>query len=126
MRAELQRKLKDAYPQIFRQLHNSTPMRSLMAFGIECNDGWYDLIDRLCADIMAMNPPEDFEAHQIKEKFGGLRFYAGPASNEIFDRIEKAEEESFTICEDCGTTENVTVEGGWILTLCQTCRSARK
>ena len=40
----------------------------------------------------------------------------------IDDVIDWAEDESFKTCEGCGSKEDVTVEGGWIKTLCKKCR----
>jgi len=67
---------------------------------------------------------------QVKEKFGGLRFYIGPViqdkADEVYDAISEAESESFKTCEYCGTKENVTTKGpGWIKTLCNDCRKER-
>lgn len=42
---------------------------------ISCGAGWYPLLVQLDADISAIAP--DYEVHQVKEKFGGLRFYFG-------------------------------------------------
>lgn len=62
-------------------------------------------------------------AVQVKEKFGGLRFYVDGASSEIYAMISFAENMSYHICEQCGTTTNVTTGGkGWISTLCDSCR----
>ena len=83
-------------------------------------EGWRGLVEKLVEDIIKIAP--DVEISQIKEKFGGLRFYIDYGTDEVFDLISKAEQESFKICEGCGTKENVTTEGGWILTLCKTCR----
>jgi len=88
----------------------------------ECGDGWKDLLWRLCEDIEKLNSPEDFYVCQVKEKFGGLRFYVLGGSDEIYDRINQAENESFKTCEKCGSTQNVTTEGGWLKTLCKECR----
>jgi NMD protein affecting ribosome stability and mRNA decay len=86
-------------------------------------EGWRPLVEKLVDDITAIDPT--IEISQIKEKFGGLRFYVWGATEEIFDLIEKAEEESYKICENCGTRENVTTKGGWILTLCDECREKK-
>lgn len=49
------------------------------AFGCECADGWYGLLDEMCAKIQAVydeNGSEpDIIIDQIKEKYGTLRFY---------------------------------------------------
>lgn len=47
MTDELERKLIEKYPKIFADCGKS-PSVSCMAFGIECGDGWYYLLDTLC------------------------------------------------------------------------------
>ena len=90
MKYELTQKLAQKYPIIFTEL-GSTPQQSCMAFGIECGDGWYDLLDVLCESLthlyetgidmgdgdqryIPVDAPKVI-ATQIKEKFGTLRFY---------------------------------------------------
>lgn len=85
-------------------------------------EGWRPLVEKLVCDIRSIDT--EVEVSQVKEKFGGLRFYIYGGSDEVDELIDKAERESYKICEKCGTRENVTTEGnGWILTLCKTCRS---
>lgn len=122
MDVQLVKKFYDRWPKWFQGLTQS-PMESCLAFGFECADGWFDVLWRLCEDIEKLNPPEEFEVYQVKEKFGGLRFYVGAATEEIFDRIEQAEKESYETCETCGSKDNVTSEGSWIVTLCKECRN---
>ena len=50
MRDELEKKLFDAYPKIFRQ-KDLDMKQTCMFWGIECGDGWYTLIDVLCKDL---------------------------------------------------------------------------
>ena len=49
------------------------------AFGLECDDGWYDLIHDLCKEIdeayLEAGRKMNLIVIQIKEKFGTLRFY---------------------------------------------------
>jgi hypothetical protein len=82
--------------------------------------GWLPLLERLAADLAALGWNRDL--HQLKEKLGGLRFYTGRATQEINDRIEQAEKESFTICEHCGAPGRPR-EGrtAWIKTTCDAC-----
>jgi len=69
-----------------------------------------------CEKYMASHP----RAAQVKEKFGGLRFYMTCANDEIFNLIEKAETLSYKTCEECGKPgEERNV--GWIHTLCDYC-----
>ena len=130
MNKNLEAKLFDKYPKIFRQ--KDLPMQqTCMCCGITCGDGWYTIIDRLCHQIqwhvkynLNSNGVEgiaDVEAVQVKEKFGGLRFYYGGGDEFIHGLVSMAEEMSNCTCEECGSpgTQN---EGGWINTFCEPCR----
>ena len=119
MKQELQNQLKEAFPQIFCDLRNCDHRKSLMCAGLEIGDGWYNLVYDMCDKIIKTNPNSEFKAVQVKQKFGGLRFYTTAASDEVHKIIDEAEQLSYKICEDCGSTENV--ESGWI-TLCKNCR----
>ena len=85
-------------------------------------DGWIPIIDRLAEDLVRMGWDRDL--HQIKEKFGTLRFYVGHATEEMMQRIAQAEDESGVTCEECGKPGE-TKGPGWIKTLCEDCRRAR-
>lgn len=65
--------------------------------------------------------PVYFQLDQVKEKFGGLRFYFSGGDDYIEGLVHLAECLSYKICEDCGTTHNVGTTKGWITTLCQDC-----
>src|SRR4030095_3349929 len=68
-------------------------------------DAWLLELD---AKLAEMHP--DYVLFQVKEKFGGLRFYAGVDLNDSVEEkdprfnelIHEAEEKSYTICELCG------------------------
>lgn len=85
--------------------------------------GWRPLLDKLRVDLFRLG--WDGSIHQVKEKYGGLRFYIGGGSDEIFDRIYKAEEESLKTCESCGAPGS---QHGlhWTITLCQQCLAERE
>lgn len=105
--------------------------RIQIPFRIECSLGWYDLIYSLCQDIRKIleKCPElkkTFGVLQVKEKFGGLRFYIGSGNDEIFDRIHEAEEESYKICELCGKPGKLRTDLIWYKTLCEDCYKKRK
>jgi len=122
MNKENTERLVKEFPQIFID-RDKPPTQSLMCFGLECGDGWFELIRNLCSDIMKSKPHPEFRAIQIKEKFGGLRFYIeGGANDKIWNLIDKAEQDSYKTCEECGIKENVTSEGGWVTTRCPDCR----
>lgn len=83
------------------------------------SEGWRELVEKLVNDIIAIDAT--VEVAQVKEKYGGLRFYIYGGNEEIQELIARAEQESYKICEECGTRDDVTTEGGWILTLCKRC-----
>ena len=56
-------------------------------------------------------------AVQVKEKFGGLRFYVQGATEKHWNYISFAESMSYRICESCGA-EGKTYTDGWHTTLC--------
>lgn len=64
---------------------------------------------------------------QIKEKFGGARFYVHGISSEkdvvleeeLRALISDAERISFCICEQCGDSGELRSANGWKMTLCE-------
>ena len=63
---------------------------------------------------------------QVKEKFGGLRFYLDSSATEkLHDAIRLAEDESYKTCELCGEPGEPRREG-WIKTLCDKHDEERK
>lgn len=74
--------------------------------------GWAKLINALYD-----NMPESVRVLQVKEKFGGLRFYVVGASEEFSNLIDKCEAESEHICEYCGKPGKLR-KLSWIKTLC--------
>lgn len=126
-----QKEIYDKYPDMFRQ--KDLPMdQTCMCWGLECGEGWYDLIDRACEQIewvlRAVNStPQNkgsVEFEQIKEKFGTLRLYystknLNETERDIIDSITSyAEHVSSYTCEECGTTLARTSVGGWLRTMC--------
>lgn len=96
-------------------------------FGIECGKGWNKLITPILdyIDIYNSGQKEEnkIQVYQIKEKFGGLRIYVSNTTKELDKMIKEAEDQSYKVCEYCGSTDNVKQAGkGWIKTLCEKCR----
>jgi hypothetical protein len=56
-------------------------------------------------------------AVQVKEKFGGLRFYVQAATDKHYNYISFAESMSYRTCEECGNPGK-TYTDGWHMTLC--------
>jgi len=93
----------------------------LMPFWFECGDGWFTIVDRLCNSITheikhnkeqldykkergETVTDEEYEAIkvtvvQIKEKYGGLRFYTYNSNDYIRGMIDFAESMSYKTCE---------------------------
>lgn len=74
MKKELQEKLYSKYPHLFKQKDLSVK-ESCMAWGLECDIGWYDLIDKACSKIVEIDIEKRMQFTQIKEKFGTIRMY---------------------------------------------------
>ena len=93
----------------------------------ECDDGWRPLIAELEEKLKRLSP--DYTISQVKEKFGGLRYYATPGdvdeetSKRFYDLIHEAEASSYEICECCGQPGRLSRRGkhGWYKTLCPSC-----
>lgn len=93
----------------------------------ERDDGWGPLITDLETKLKALSP--DYTISQVKEKFGGLRYYASAGdvdaetSKQFYDLIREAEAKSYEICECCGQPGRLTRRGGrgWYKTLCSAC-----
>lgn len=52
MRKELDNKLCEKYPKIFRDRH-APPNKTCMYWGFDHGDGWYNIIDMMCANIQS-------------------------------------------------------------------------
>ncbi len=82
---------------------------------ISCDAGWYPLITELGTRLAELDP--EYVLHQIKEKFGTLRFYAeteleGERRERFGSLIDEAEGRSAHICEQCGSgTADLCVSG---------------
>ena len=139
MKEELDRQLCEKYPLIFAD-RNKSMMETCMCWGFEHGDGWYQIIDSLCANIQHHIDwnNKNFEkgytqykqvpqvvAQQVKEKFGTLRFYYDGGNDFIDGMVSMAESWSAVACEECGApgTQN---SQGWIKTLCETHRQERE
>lgn len=77
------------------------------------------------AEFNEVPPPMPYiTASQVKEKFGGLRFYTNGYTDEVSGMIRMAEAMSYRTCEECGSPGRSN-SYGWISTLCDTHRLAR-
>jgi len=121
--------LSEKYPKIF----------PYSEFYIACGDGWYHILDTMCAAIQAhiddrnanrttvnlvtgekeiLPPIPQVVAIQIKEKFAGLRFYYDGGDEYINGLVQMAELMCERTCEVCGDRGKLYTTG-WHKTLCE-------
>lgn len=88
---------------------------------VECEAGWNDLILQLHDRLAEIDP--DFVIFQVKQKFGGLRFYYEPSTGDhakvaqMAALTRDAERASYTICEKTGQPGTLKRRNGWYQTL---------
>jgi len=127
---EFDKYMCEKYPKIFVE-RNLSPTESCMHWGFGIGPGWYKLLDKLCEKLTFIEEQTGIEiiATQVKEKFGGLRFYVvlrGPSTADnigvwediIYDVIAYAEQYSLSVCEICGKYGKIRDDLGWVKTLC--------
>lgn len=113
--------------QKYNHLFTKEEKRALTMFGFECGDGWYNLLEQLIDHIDSYIKHKyegqefDFQIVQIKEKFGCLRFYFDGGDAVIYELVRFAENQSYKICEYCGSNQNIMRSKGWIITACKPC-----
>ncbi|WP_374088055.1 hypothetical protein [Methylomicrobium lacus] len=117
MKEELNEKLFHEFPALFESCYGSKPKDPLYYWGIQCGDGWYELVHSVSELLTRHNP--EIESEQIKEKFGGLRFYHTHGDDYASGVVEMAGHISFQICEACGDPGIKRDHDGYISTLCE-------
>jgi hypothetical protein len=127
MNEENTKYLFERYPKLYQG--RFLPItENLMPFGFETNgEGWFKLIDQLSADITLLDEKDGTTtiAVQVKEKYGGLRFYIEGGSDAVMDAIDEAGLLSEKTCERCGEPGTMRNEG-WVYTLCDKCWEINK
>lgn len=120
MSPELDKKLVEKHPKIFKDRH--ADMKSTcMCWGLECGDGWYNIIDKMCGLIawdVEHNKMPEVVAIQLKEKFASMRFYYQGGDERTHGIVDMAEQMSSITCEVCGLPGK-HVDLGWHFTLCE-------
>jgi hypothetical protein len=112
------KRLEETYPNMFSQPYG----------GIAVSQGWWPILEALCANIQShidwwnknreTRPVvEQVVVEQIKEKFGGLRFYYSGGDDTVAGMVRMAEAWADIACEECGAA-GTRRSGGWIRTLC--------
>jgi hypothetical protein len=120
---EFEKRMLEKYPAMFSQSYG----------GFAVGEGWWPIIESLCANIQSHTDwwntnrkerpvVEQVVVEQIKEKFGGLRFYYEGGDDQISGMVRMAEAWASHSCEECGAP-GTSGGKGWIRTLCPTHRA---
>jgi hypothetical protein len=153
MKPELDKLLCEKFPLLYKD-RRAKPSESPLAFGFEVGNGWFNIIydlslkleilirhhietephvcsscfnaeashslDSQCKSFKLLHPT----ASQVKEKFGGLRFYMSLGTTpEMLACIKKAEELSFKTCEVCGNPGHI-IDSSWVKVRCEDCEKS--
>ena len=70
--------------------------------GFYLPDGWEKIVWDLCEKIAPLVEGTEFKVEQVKEKFGGLRFYVSESTDDVSTLIGEAEAASVYTCQRCG------------------------
>jgi hypothetical protein len=126
-------KLISNYPIVFKHL-DKTISHNLPA-------GWYKIVDKLCSELTPIleealeespETPEEplFSVLQVKEKFGGLRFYymMNTKNDELYKKIQSlvddAEDASYVTFQVTGKLGALSKSGSHYMTLCEDSRNS--
>jgi hypothetical protein len=110
------------HPDIVKDMAERTPAGW---YGLATPKGWDNLVAECHLALKAIDP--SYEIHQIKEKFGGLRYYCSLNTDEAKRLVRQAEEAAWGTCQECGVREieaNVTektVGVAWHVVACDAC-----
>jgi len=89
---------------------------------VQVMPGWARIVKQLAMTLEERFP--ELNVVQIKEKFGGLRFYTDRTFGESLTLINAAEEEAGRTCGQCGLPGKlIHPPKGWMATLCDGCAS---
>ena len=118
-------RLITAFPHLYRTWQGRDMLevwRTRQDF--ECGNGWFDLLWQLSTQLealLAALPETERGAYaptNVKEKFGGLRFYMTKNTPEMERAISWGEGQSMRTCEQCGETGARVEQEGMIRTCC--------
>ena len=114
------KRMEEKYPKMFSQPYG----------GFAIGEGWWPILQALCSNIQHYLNWKNRESEvvpqvvvaQIKEKFGGLRFYYDGGDDQVTGMVRMAEAWADKSCETCGAP-GTSGGKGWIKTLCSTHRA---
>lgn len=137
-REEYDKFMCEKFPELFQD-RNKPMSQTCMCWGFDIDCGWYELLYNLCVKLDFIREQTGLVTvfDQIKEKFGGGRFYyhINTEGCTLEDRISKlwcdfisnsvstAEYESDRTCGTCGEKyyHGKISLGGWVYDACENC-----
>jgi hypothetical protein len=122
------------YEKFAQRMEKSYPKMYAGKYGgFAVGKGWWPIIERLSSNIQQHIEWKNRETEvvpqvvveQIKEKFGGLRFYYQGGDDNVAGMVRMAEAWADIACEDCGGIGKRR-GGGWVRTLCDVHEAERQ
>ena len=94
------KQIEERFPKMFTEPYG----------GFACGEGWWPILESLCGQIQhhidwknkQSEVVPQVTVNQIKEKFGGLRFYYSGGDEYISGLVSMAESWAGHSCETCG------------------------
>lgn len=107
-----------AFPLLYGD-HSKPMTQTAMCWGIGVGGGWHDIL-WMVSEQLEKHIRENYagdehrpRAVQVKEKFGGLRFYMSTYDDFIEERIRWAEVLCARTCERTGKPGRIRTDIGW-------------
>lgn len=127
MTLELELQLVNKFPELCKQ-YGGDMKETCFAFGFECYDGWFNLIEETLSEIDKISKENsiDVSIAQIKQKFGKLVIYLDfePSEKpnkdgiqEIYKVIDSAYTKSEKISEISGLPGKIRNVNNWMIAL---------
>ncbi len=104
MSPELEQRLFDEFPMLYRMRHVNSPNVCCGWKGVDCKDGWFDLLRNVSLQIVAYAKHNHLDPliTQIGRRAGALRVEVDCNDSHIKDLCMQALAASRNVCEVCG------------------------
>jgi hypothetical protein len=137
MNQKLTNQIYDEFPKLMlpREEKYSEKTHPMQHWGLQCLDGWYDIVVEALKKIRKLDHLGAVKISQIKEKLGGLRIYF--VTDEKVETVPKYTEALWIVCNQAETQSYVTCEvcgkpgvlcetpNHWLKTVCEKHRTLK-
>lgn len=130
MNSQLIMQIFEECPLIYRRTADGAETIVLRR-GVECGDGWFELIHQLSLSIESIAQHLQREGvpicmlpqvSQVKEKFGDLRVYLEKSAAGVAEVVDVARQRAAKTCELCGQPGKKRITSSeWVTVLCDNC-----